>query len=69
MKIMWLAVGCFILAVATRLTHLGENQALTYRPNDSVTYAIGCNTILVWTCLTMAGLLTVLKIVQRVRVR
>ena len=69
MKIMWLVVGCFIVVVTTRLTHIGENHALTYRPNASVTYAISLNTILLWTSLAVAGLLTVLKVVQLVRVR
>ena len=69
MKIMWLVVGCFIVVVTTRWTHIGENHALTYRPNASVTYAISLNTILLWTSLAVAGLLTVLKVVQLVRVR
>lgn len=69
MKIMWLAVVSFIVVVTTRLTHIGENHALTYRPNASVTYAISLNTILLWSSLTVAGLLTVLKVVQLVRVR
>jgi hypothetical protein len=69
MKRMWLAVGCFVLAVTTRLTHIGENHALTYRPNASVTYAISLNTILLWSSLAVAGLLTLLKVVQLVRVR
>jgi hypothetical protein len=69
MKVVCLVTACFVLAVTTRLTHLGENHALTYRPNGSVTYAIGFNTILFWTCLATAALISVLKLVQRVSVR
>ena len=69
MKIIWLAVGCFIVVVTTRLTHIGENHALTYRPNASVTYAISLNTILLWTSLAVAGLFSVVEAVQRVRLR
>jgi hypothetical protein len=69
MKAVWLGVAFLLLAVATRLTHLGEEQALTYRPNEAVTYAISFNAIIFWLCLAMAALLGVLTAVEQVRAR
>lgn len=69
MKFLWLALACIIVALVVRFGHIAENQLVSYRMDESVTYAIAFNTVAFWLLLQIAALLGVAQVVQRVRAR